>query len=92
MKKCVINGSTSLSRAELHENIAKSLDFPEWYGKNLDALYDCLDDISEETVIEITDFEALRENYGKYALRLVKVILDVCEENENIRIKFKDGQ
>ncbi|MEZ5345797.1 MAG: barstar family protein [Pyrinomonadaceae bacterium] len=28
--------------AEMHEQIARKLDFPEYYGKNLDALNDCL--------------------------------------------------
>ena len=27
---------------EVHERISKPLDFPEWYGKNLDALWDLL--------------------------------------------------
>lgn len=30
---------------ELHRAIAASLSFPDWYGHNLDALYDCLTEI-----------------------------------------------
>ncbi|QFU92831.1 Barstar (barnase inhibitor) [Amycolatopsis sp. YIM 10] len=26
--------------------IAAALDFPDWFGRNLDALYDCLTDLS----------------------------------------------
>ena len=36
---------------QIHEYIAEKLGFPEYYGKNLDALYDCLTDISEPTAI-----------------------------------------
>ncbi len=92
MKELIIDGREEISRAELHEKIAAALDFPEWYGKNLDALYDCLTDMSEETVIEISDFEALTECHGKYALRLARVILEACEGNEKLHIKFKDGR
>jgi RNAse (barnase) inhibitor barstar len=34
------------SRAEALEAIGVALDFPAWYGHNLDALYDCLIDLS----------------------------------------------
>lgn len=38
------------TKAELHEHIAEALDFPSWYGANLDALMDCLTDLDETTV------------------------------------------
>ena len=34
----------------LHASIAEALDFPAWYGGNLDALMDCLTDLDETTV------------------------------------------
>lgn len=37
--------------AQAHEMLAKELDFPEYYGKNLDALEDCLGDIHTPTRI-----------------------------------------
>lgn len=39
------------TKQELHECIAEALDFPDWYGHNLDALMDCLTDLDETTVI-----------------------------------------
>ncbi|MGE5339046.1 MAG: barstar family protein [Gemmatimonadota bacterium] len=33
-------------KAVLRE-IGRALDFPDWYGANLDALYDCLTDLAE---------------------------------------------
>jgi len=92
MKTLIIDGREELSRAELHEKIASALDFPEYYGKNLDALYDCLTDMADETEIEIVDFEAFSECHGKYANRLVRVILEACEGKEKLHIKFKDGR
>lgn len=38
-------------RRELHARIAAALNFPDWYGHNLDALMDCLTDLDETTVI-----------------------------------------
>lgn len=34
------------SKADALEAIGVALDFPAWYGRNLDALYDCLVDLS----------------------------------------------
>lgn len=41
------------SPEELHETLAQLLDFPEHYGANLDALNDCLGDISTPTLISV---------------------------------------
>ncbi|MGB8960609.1 MAG: barstar family protein [Pseudonocardiaceae bacterium] len=34
------------SKAEALDAIGAALSFPEWYGRNLDALHDCLADLS----------------------------------------------
>lgn len=38
---------------DIHDYLKKKMKFPEFYGKNLDALYDCLTDISSDTAIDI---------------------------------------
>jgi ribonuclease inhibitor len=38
---------------QLHELLAEGLDFPPYYGKNLDALSDCLEDLDVSTHIRI---------------------------------------
>ena len=43
--------AAGLTRREIHEYIAEKMAFPEYYGHNLDALYDCLTDISEPTAV-----------------------------------------
>jgi len=39
------------SVAEFHERVASALAFPGYYGRNLDALWDCLTDLVEPTVL-----------------------------------------
>ena len=39
------------SVAEFHELVASALAFPDYYGRNLDALWDCLTDLVEPTVL-----------------------------------------
>ncbi|MFD9736192.1 barstar family protein [Umezawaea sp. NPDC059074] len=42
----VLRGDTITTRHEAMEAIAAALSFPEWFGHNLDALYDSLTDLS----------------------------------------------
>ena len=37
------------SKEELHRVLAETLHFPAHYGRNLDALYDCLGELSQKT-------------------------------------------
>ena len=38
---------------EGHNYLKEVLNFPDYYGKNLDALYDCLTEIGVETEIKL---------------------------------------
>ncbi len=40
MRYAVIDGGTISDRAEQHRQLARVLELPDWYGANLDALYD----------------------------------------------------
>ena len=53
MKRVTIDTHNLSTMEQIHDYLAKELNFPDHYGKNLDALYDCLTDINEETEIEL---------------------------------------
>jgi len=40
-------------KKEIHNYLKKKMKFPDYYGENLDALFDCLTDISSDTAIDI---------------------------------------
>ena len=42
----VVDGSRTVDKASTLDAIAEALSFPDYFGKNLDALYDCLTDLS----------------------------------------------
>ena len=48
MIQAVLDGGTIGDRAALHGALAGALGFPDWYGGNLDALFDCLTDLRED--------------------------------------------
>lgn len=84
MREITIDGAKIQTKEELHEAFAAMLNFPEWYGRNLDALHDCLTEIREETVIHIEDFDDLEEHLPLYARIVVRVVRHACRENQSL--------
>lgn len=88
MRNCILDGREIRDRGDLHDRLALALGFPEWYGRNLDALYDCLTDSKEETEIRILHEAALRESLGRYATVLGKVLWAAQEANSKVQVLF----
>ena len=81
----LIDGAEIQTRGDLHDSLSRQLSLPDWYGRNLDALYDCLTDLHEETVIRIVHEEELFAHLGMYANVLQTMLNDACEENPRLR-------
>ena len=82
----LLDGNAILNREMLHYTLASGLCLPSWYGRNLDALYDCLTDVQEETVVVLRDRGVLEEHLGGYGRRLLRLLEDVSQENPHIRL------
>ncbi len=90
MKRVTINGNEVTIISEIHDILSEALSFPEWYGRNLDALHDCLTDISEDTEIYISAYSRLEESMGRTAKTLRRVIAEASEENPHIKLTIAD--
>ena len=64
-----------------HRYLKEKMQFPDYYGGNLDALYDCLTEAGEMQ-IEVQN----REQAQNYFLRIWSVLLDAAKENEGLRL------
>lgn len=83
MMEYCIDFSNVASARTFHEILAHTMEFPEWYGHNLDALYDCLTETEGRLVLrnwnDAADFSAgFRE-----------VFLDAQEENPDFSVLFQ---
>ena len=87
MNTFVLNGAGVTGRKDLHEKLAAGLALPEWYGANLDALYDCLTEL-EEISIRVENREALRETLGGYAAGLFRVLREAAEDNPRLHVEL----
>lgn len=86
--RAVLHLEQVTTRSELHNLLEQELHLPEWYGRNLDALWDCLTDLQQETELEVHGRDTFMQNMGDYALRLLRLLRQAAEENENLRIAF----
>lgn len=82
MKQITINCAQIGTMAEMHAILARELNFPQWYGRNLDALHDCLTAICEQTQITFLNFPALPFP----SAGLLRVLQDSENENNNLEI------
>ena len=85
-RRVTLSGNKMTSREVLHTYLAKKLAFPSYYGKNLDALHDCLTERSSLLHITVTYAERLKEHLGDYGETLLQVLQDAAEENELLTV------
>lgn len=87
MKQIILDGNILADAAKVHDYLMKMLDFPEYYGKNLDALHDCLTDLEN---IEITITPPTED--GAIFQKILRVFKAADRENESLKINIKSGQ
>ena len=74
----------------VHDYLRVTLGFPEHYGKNLDALYDCLGDIDTPTRLFVLR-DANLPNTSDYAREMDKlclVLLRAARENPMLTVSI----
>ena len=84
MKIVILDAKKMVEKEKMHEYFAKKFDLPEYYGKNLDALFDCLCEINEPTLIKIKNENALDSAIKE---SLIQLFRDVCSENALVKFE-----
>ncbi len=78
------------SREELHEKLAEELSLPEWYGGNLDALYDVFSEM--QGGITFAGYEEMEGVLTDYARAFRAVCMDAAEENPRLKVTFREPE
>lgn len=74
LNKVVIQGSKLTDKNVLHQILKQELNLPDYYGENLDALWDCLTtDIKLPITIEWVEFQKSKALLGDYAENTLEI-------------------
>lgn len=84
MAEIVLDGRELPSMEAVHDRFAPLL--PEWYGRNLDALFDCLTDLREPVMVRLVNREVLEDRLGRRGRALVRLLRRAAEENPQVTV------
>ena len=83
MDAIYLEGSLLNSRDEAMELLGRALYLPEWWGRNLDALYDCLTDLDRPVKLVLRGRAELEATpFGRNLLRVLRDAAAECPRLE----------
>lgn len=90
MESITLDGAQMLNRRMAHDHLAQQLQFPDYYGRNLDALYDLLSERSKETQLVIWHKGTILSWLGDYGEALCQTMEDAARANPLLEILYLD--
>lgn len=84
MIKVVLDGKDMKNKDYVHLYIKHQLDNNEYYGNNLDALWDVLMSYGSKIEIRLINKESLIANLEDYGYALIDAFEDASKENKNV--------
>lgn len=82
MRTIILDGRRCRTKEQAHEYMARKFQTPDYYGKNLDALYDVLTSIGEQVIIRARYFST-----DDYRIKIMKVFENAAKLNKNITLE-----
>ena len=81
-----IYGDRMTSRETAHAELARALDFPPYYGANLDALWDMISATDADVVL--LNVEAMLRALGSYGCKILSTFYEATEENSGLTFRI----
>ncbi len=80
MEIIILDGRKMMAFDDLHDYLKKIMRLPGYYGRNLDALADCLSELGSHVTVILNNANAMKDGLGVYANRLLNVFYDISSE------------
>ena len=82
-----IRGEEAEEDARFCEALARELQLPAWYGRNLDALFDMLTSLPGQWILRLAHPQAL-DVLGDYGRAFAETLQDAALENPHLQIHW----
>lgn len=86
MKNVILDCENLLQKEQAHLYLAQMLDFPDYYGKNLDALFDCLTELGECTIT--LKGEHILHQADCYGVKVLQVLEEAAQVNPRLKLEI----
>lgn len=86
MKTVVIDCAEITTADAFHRRLAEELSFPEDYGYNLDALFDCLTENRTDRELILNNWHKLEYALKDYSGKALYVFHCACLENRHLTV------
>lgn len=90
MDEYLIDLSGVTDKDSLHRCLRDALPLPEWYGNNLDALYDSMTEMSVPVTIRFLGVEKAQDRLGDYFEMFRRVLQDVQSDLPGLTVLFEE--
>lgn len=90
VKRCILEGRAIGSLDDLYDELGRRLSLPEYFGRNLDALWDFLaTDVEGPLEIVWRDVRLSQKAMGADFDRITSLLRDLEKERDNITVKYE---
>lgn len=91
MKTIVLNFEGVDSMWDLHEQLKKAFSLPDYYGRNMDALWDCLHcGFDSPTLLVLKNLDKLPKAMKESTERMLEVFRDLEQEDAEVTLKIEN--
>lgn len=87
MKTIIIDFTGAEYIRQIHLILKEKLNFPEWYGENLDALWDLLTGYVAPCIVDFKGFTKVSEELTPYLQKVLKIFLEAEATYKQIKVK-----
>ena len=84
MKSIILDGNKMTNKKETHIYLKEMMSLPDYYGHNLDALFDILTSSNSKLNISLINTNNLINYLDTYGENLIKVFKEASDENKNL--------
>ncbi len=89
MNRVQLSAAAWRTPGDAHDALARALQFPGYYGRNLDALHDCLTELTDTKLVieDCARAAAQMENWAGF----LQVFFDSAARNKRLEIRLLPG-
>ena len=88
MKEVILDGRLMTTKNRLYEYLEEAFDLPDYFGKNLDALWDVLNEETESVTLHFTYVQKFLEEMDGYGEQVIRMFTSLNQLNDQYEVKF----